>query len=995
MLKPTSVWTHASKILPLVVIILAGSTYGQILPFQSYTIEQGLASDDVTSLFQDSKGYLWIGTGNGISIFDGTTFRSLSVSDGLALSNTTHITESHHTPGTMIIGTWGRGISRLRDGRFTTLLPDSSMRAKTIVAAEEDHHGTLWCLTYAGLYTSTTGGFTRFPYPEDVTAIMIAKDSLVWVAAGRTILLCSPGSGEERERIILPVTGRAMLLHQSLTGSVWVATSDSQLIQLVDRKQVAQHKIPFGSVRSIADDPDGRVWIGTNSGLLSIQKGGESFVRYSVDEGLKSNLVSACLVDDENNLWVGGVGLLRLIDRNICSFDVPGMPESYNNCKAVTDDRGHIWAATDHGLIEIWKDEAGYWRTHKSSVRVVSGESFTCVVRDNAGRLWIDTKGRIECYEIDPTSRGPSTLKLKKALEPGLHLPQGLRFFFIVDSRQNLWLSMLGQGVYKIQTWNRSTPMKHYSLSNGLPSNDIRAIYEDREGRMWFGSVAEGLVVVPEHGDSALSRYTTAEGLPDAMIRAVVQDKNALMWIGTRRRGLAILGNGMFRNVSVEHGLAGGAVWALAVDDESNLVWAGTSQGVQRIDHASLTPLRSNIALLGKAVTALGTYRGQFLWFTTKDVLTVYEYQAATVNTSSPRTYVTRFIVNAQNIDTRPSMEFNHDENHCTFEYIGITYREKEAVRYQYRLVGAENNWQTPTTQRTVTYASLSPGSYIFEVRTINADGVMSTTPARLSFSIAPPFWGTWWFRVLSSVTVLATLFLFYRRRVRGLEKEKRTQQEFSARLMESQENERKRIAGELHDSLGQNLLVIRNRALLGLKADALSEQARSQLDQISSVATQAIDEVRGIAYDLRPYQLDRLGLTKAITSITSGLATSVHFSMDVDPIDDEVGKDQAIHVYRIVQEGINNILKHADATEAHVAIRVEASNLRITISDNGKGMPQESTDGPDGKRGFGLVGITERAKVLNGSVAIESAPGKGTMLTVVIPRRRAGNSSH
>jgi len=125
MLKPTSVWTHASKILPLVVIILAGSTYGQILPFQSYTIEQGLASDDVTSLFQDSKGYLWIGTGNGISIFDGTTFRSLSVSDGLALSNTTHITESHHTPGTMIIGTWGRGISRLRDGRFTTLLPDT------------------------------------------------------------------------------------------------------------------------------------------------------------------------------------------------------------------------------------------------------------------------------------------------------------------------------------------------------------------------------------------------------------------------------------------------------------------------------------------------------------------------------------------------------------------------------------------------------------------------------------------------------------------------------------------------------------------------------------------------------------------------------------------------------------------------------------------------------------------------------------------------------
>jgi signal transduction histidine kinase len=251
-------------------------------------------------------------------------------------------------------------------------------------------------------------------------------------------------------------------------------------------------------------------------------------------------------------------------------------------------------------------------------------------------------------------------------------------------------------------------------------------------------------------------------------------------------------------------------------------------------------------------------------------------------------------------------------------------------------------------------------------------------------------------------------LLFFYRRRVSGLEKEKRTQQEFSARLMESQENERKRIAGELHDSLGQNLLVIRNRALLGLKDHAISEQARNQLDQISSVATQAINEVREIAYDLRPYQLDRLGLTKAITSITSELVTSVQFSMNVDHIDGEVEKDLAIHVYRIVQEGINNILKHADATEAQVVIRVEPGNLRITISDNGKGMPRGSPGAADDRhahqldesyrrqdgQGFGLVGITERAKVLKGTVEVEATPGKGTTLTLVIPRSGRGHQN-
>ena len=128
-------------------------------------------------------------------------------------------------------------------------------------------------------------------------------------------------------------------------------------------------------------------------------------------------------------------------------------------------------------------------------------------------------------------------------------------------------------------------------------------------------------------------------------------------------------------------------------------------------------------------------------------------------------------------------------------------------------------------------------------------------------------------------------------------------------------------------------------------------------------------------------------GLTKAITSITSRLATSVRFSMAVDPIDDEIGKDHAIHVYRIVQEGINNILKHASATEAQVTIRAETGNLRITISDNGKGIPADQSTHPPARRGFGLAGMTERAKVLNGAVTIESTPGKGTVLTVLIPR--------
>jgi signal transduction histidine kinase len=223
------------------------------------------------------------------------------------------------------------------------------------------------------------------------------------------------------------------------------------------------------------------------------------------------------------------------------------------------------------------------------------------------------------------------------------------------------------------------------------------------------------------------------------------------------------------------------------------------------------------------------------------------------------------------------------------------------------------------------------------------------------------------------------------------LEKEKRTQQEFSRRLMESQENERKRIAGELHDSLGQDLLVVRNRALLGLKDDALSEHLRSQLDQIKAVATQAINNVREISYDLRPYQLDRLGLTKAIASLAPLVAdsSSIHIAMDLDPVDDVIGKNDAIHVYRIVQEGINNILKHSEASDARVNVRVVGGDVHIVMSDNGRGMPSATWGDAQGKKGFGLIGITERAKAMNGTVAVDSTPEKGTTLIVTIPVNR------
>ena len=215
-------------------------------------------------------------------------------------------------------------------------------------------------------------------------------------------------------------------------------------------------------------------------------------------------------------------------------------------------------------------------------------------------------------------------------------------------------------------------------------------------------------------------------------------------------------------------------------------------------------------------------------------------------------------------------------------------------------------------------------------------------------------------------------------------------QQTFSRQLIASQENERKRIAAELHDSLGQRLVIIQNQALLLLQTRAgisgLSGPQRERVEDISAEASGAVREVKDLSYNLRPYRLDQLGLTAALRAMidTASAASQTAFSVEIDEIDDVFPKQSEINFYRIVQECINNILKHSQAAEASIRIRRTKGLLTLIVRDDGKGFaPGSAEAGSLG--GFGLTGISERAQLLGGRALIYSAPGQGTKVTVEI----------
>jgi signal transduction histidine kinase len=303
---------------------------------------------------------------------------------------------------------------------------------------------------------------------------------------------------------------------------------------------------------------------------------------------------------------------------------------------------------------------------------------------------------------------------------------------------------------------------------------------------------------------------------------------------------------------------------------------------------------------------------------------------------------------------------------------------------------------------------SLSPGSLlaitgICEVQLVGSSGAESgaaETPRIASLRIllrtphdvvllkGPPWWTWRGVAVLigALLTVLMAALLGIHLLRRRLARQQAARLEFSRQILESQEGERRRIAVNLHDSLGQNLLVIMNQARRAMLPAAGDSALRKQLDEISSAASQAIEEVRQITHDLRPYQLDRLGLTHALRALISRMAenSATVFASHVDNIDGLFDKEPEIHVYRIVQEGINNVVKHSNATEATVVIKRDGNLVSISIRDNGCGFDMNVGNSNDSllrHTGLGLNGVSERASILGGKLTLESRPGQGTTL--------------
>ena len=315
------------------------------------------------------------------------------------------------------------------------------------------------------------------------------------------------------------------------------------------------------------------------------------------------------------------------------------------------------------------------------------------------------------------------------------------------------------------------------------------------------------------------------------------------------------------------------------------------------------------------------------------------------------------------------------------FRFTGVSFDAPLRLQFRHRLDGFDNDWRTGA-RRVAVYSNLPPGRLCLRLAASYEGGAWDGREISVDVMVPPQLWETLWFRTGAAVIGLGAVSLVWQRREILRRRAQAQQDQFCRRLMESQESERKRIASELHDSLGQNLLLIKNRAVMGLKENASSERMREQLQEISQASTDSVEEIRSIARALRPYQLDRLGLTKTLEDVAASVTTAggLHIKAAVDNVDGLFAPEAEIGLYRIVQEGLSNVLKHAQAKSVRLVVQRSEESVRMELTDDGRGFHSAQKDG------FGLNGLRERVRLLGGVVVVMSAPGQGTQLQVSIP---------
>lgn len=720
---------------------------------------------------------------------------------------------------------------------------------------------------------------------------------------------------------------------------------------------------------------------------------------------LTTDLVRNLFVDRMSTYWIptaAGVAAVTRIGAGITTWRHDRADTSTLSADRIRglefDRQGILWAGTDVGL-NRYDPGTGRWVRYYATTSENGGlrsNVINVIYRDRDSCLLLGT--HVGVARIDGMGQ-PMPLPL-----PGVPADRRseIHVWSILRDRSNdLWIGTGLQGLVRVAGDGRHHRRYVYRPddSSSLTDGGIWCLLEDRHGVIWVGT-DEGLCRY-RPGTDDFRRYVHEPGnrrsIAGKRIWSLYEDSDGELWICSYGGGISRYDRATddFTTITARDGLVTNSVVGM-LEDDSHDFWIGTTRGLVRWDRRAGTfrLYDEHDGLQGNEFTFKAFTKGSDgrLYFGGVAGISALKPQSLIGDSFVPPVVITRFRIYDSlaysELFDGDVVHLRYDENYFSIEFAALDFINSRKNRYRYRLTGIDRGWiETGSDNRIASYTHLEPGSYRFRVLGCNADGVWNRVGATLTIVIAPPWWGTWAFRSAAAVALGVVLVGGYRRRMSNIRRvECERQERVLAAALESQEAERQRIARDLHDGVGQVLAAV----VLNLERvqDLCAGYHRgpnpleAPLQRSMDVLKGAIGEVRTISHGLGTSTLRELGLVAAISELLDNLATdATTFEFVTAGLGQRPTLPVEICLFRAAQELIANIVHHAGATEGTIQIVRNEREARLTVEDNGRGF---IVAGPRG--GMGLENVCARAAALHGEVHVDSAPGHGTTVTVVLP---------
>ena len=741
--------------------------------FKNITIEDGLSQSTVETIYQDSKGYIWIGTNDGLDRYNGYEFKHYKHDkyDKNSIANNYIVDIIEDKNGYIWVSTIG-GLSRIN--------PDKD-EIKNYYSKEDSgnlSNSNLWqilCTKDNRLIASTIDGlnvydknkdkFTRILYKEGelpsqyIYSLEEDINGHIWVGTDNGLVELDKDLNIVKSYQDAIGDSDVYNVYDDSKGNIWVCTLDNGLFKInLDDNSVENYKnnnskisIPSNNVRDIISDSEGKLWIATDKGLCTFDYEREEFITYNKKLYQSNSLIDDeifCLLKDSSGLiWIGTYSGISRFNPN----------SSFTHFKSDPYDNNSISGNVIHGIYE--DDDKTLWiGTNESGVNIINGESIKHLNKENSNLVsdLIEDITGFKNYIFIGTNEGLSVLvKNDKTVKNYTitnyttkdGLPSNKIRSLFIDSKGYLWIGT-NKGLAILDTNNNKIIDITYILDEmGVSDKFIRAVYEDSKGNYYIGCFLEGGLIKINPNTKEYKIYKNIENddssISNNSIRYINEDLYGNILVGTSH-GINILNlsTDKFNHYTEKDGLINNTIYGILVD-KNNGIWMSTNAGISKLSTEDATFKNFTITdgLQSNEFNGRACFKSKDgnMYFGGINGFNVFNSQDIELSTFEPKVIFDNFEINGTNKKDISNIKFKSNENNIKINFFTNDYKNTKTTQYYYKLEGLENEWNM-TNSNSLVFVNLGSGDYTLKIKTITQHGVMSDESS-VHFTINPPIW--------------------------------------------------------------------------------------------------------------------------------------------------------------------------------------------------------------------------------------------------------------